>query len=80
MSFWMLRMRFGMWVESLPKPLPPMDGYLQQHMSYWDKRLERFYTFVLFKFPAFSIWGARRLGGLHGRYNWPPGPIRKVKG
>ncbi len=67
--------------SSLKEPIPPMEGYLKQHMTLLSKIRERFYTFLVFKFfgVPVSLWGASRLGGLHGKYNWPPAPLRPVR-
>ena len=60
--------------RGLFRPLPRMSGWLQEHMSPVDKCKDRFYSFALFKLPGIKIkaWGAGKLGGLHGKYNWPP--------
>ena len=66
---------------ALHRPMPPMQGFLKQHMSPWDKIRERFYTFFAFKFfgTTLSHWGVRGLGRVHGKYNWPPFPPQEIK-
>lgn len=57
-----------------------MAGFLQQHISYADRLRDRWYSFLLFKFfgTPVSYIGARNLGRLHGKYNWPPVPPHSI--
>jgi hypothetical protein len=60
--------------------IPEIDKPLRERMPFWDRRKERFLTWITLRFftTRLSNWGARRLGRLHGKYNWPPGDMNYI--
>lgn len=72
--------KFKQFYRLFKEPVPDMEGFLKQHMSFWDKKRDRIYSLFAFKFfgTRISIWGFGKLGGLHGKYNWPPSSLRRV--
>lgn len=66
--------------QSLKKPVPEMEGFMTQLLSKTDYRRARLYNFLTHKFfgTRLANVGARGMGRLHGKYNWPSGAFRVV--
>jgi hypothetical protein len=56
---------------SFKKPVPPMEGFMDQHLSVHDHHMAKFYYFLSFKFMGTRLAsvGARGMGRLDGKYN-----------